>query len=97
MIGDDSMKWKEVRKQYPNTFVKFKVVESHIEENKEIVDEVAFIKAIKDGKEAMAEHLKCKSGQYVYNTIKDRVEIQLVKYIGIRGKMQIAYTKNDIK
>lgn len=28
-----------------------------------------------------------KKGQYVYNTIKHRIEIQLVKYIGIRGKM----------
>ena len=32
------MKWEDVRKQYPNTFVKFQVVESHIEEHKEIVD-----------------------------------------------------------
>jgi len=31
-------------------------VESHIEKDKEIVDEVAFIKPIKDGKEAMREH-----------------------------------------
>jgi hypothetical protein len=81
------MKWEEVRQSYPNAFVKFEVIESHIEEDKEIVDEVAFIKAIKNGKEAMKEHLRCKDGQYVYNTAKDRVEINLVKYIGIRGKM----------
>lgn len=54
-----------------------------MEENKEIVDEVVFIKAINNGKEAMKEHLNCKEGQYVYNTIKDRIEIQLIKYIGI--------------
>lgn len=81
------MKWDEVRKIYPNTFVKFKAIESHVEENKEIVDEVAFIKTISNGKEAMKEHLNCKKGQYAYNTIKDRIEIQLIKYIGIRGKM----------
>lgn len=86
-VGGTQMKWEDVRKQYPNTFVKFEIVESHIEEDKEIVDEVAFIKAIKDGKEAMVEHLRCKDGQYVYSTIKERVEIQLVKYIGIRGRM----------
>ena len=79
------MKWEEVRNQYPNSFVKFEVVESHVENDKEIVDEVAFIKVIKDGKEAMKEHLNCKKGQYVYNTVKDKIEIQLVKYIGIRG------------
>jgi hypothetical protein len=42
---------------------------------------------MKYGKEAMTEHFKCKTGQYVYNTVKDRVEIQLVKYIGVRGKI----------
>lgn len=85
--GVGILKWEEVRIQYPNTFVKFEIVESHIEEDKEIVDDVAFIKAIKDGKEAMKEHLKCKTGQYVYSTVNDRVKIQLVKYIGVRGKM----------
>ncbi|WP_160680577.1 hypothetical protein [Clostridium sp. C8-1-8] len=78
---------EEVRKQYPDTFIKVKVVESYIEEDKEIVNEVAFIKVTKYEKEAMIEHLKCKTDQYVYNTVKDRVEIQLVKYIGVRGKM----------
>ncbi|OBR93299.1 hypothetical protein CLRAG_20350 [Clostridium ragsdalei P11] len=73
------MKWEDVRKQYPNTFVKFEIVESHIEEDKEIVDEVAFIKPIKDGKEAMREHLKCKIGQYVYSTVKNRVDIQCIE------------------
>lgn len=85
--GDDYMKWEEVRNQYPNTFVKFEVLEYHIEEDKEVVDEIALIKVIKDGKEAMKEHLTCKRGQYVYNTIKDRIEIQIIKYIGIRGQM----------
>ncbi|GKU24376.1 hypothetical protein CFOLD11_12020 [Clostridium folliculivorans] len=81
------MKWEEIRKQYPNTFIKFEIVDSHMEEDKEIVDEIALIKTIKDGKEAMLEHLKCKTGQYIYNTAKDRVEIQMIKYIGIRGKI----------
>jgi hypothetical protein len=59
------MKWEEVRKIYPNTFVKFEVVESHMEEDKEVVDEGAFIKTISNGKQAMKEHLNCKKGQYV--------------------------------
>ncbi|MEG2740469.1 hypothetical protein [Clostridium sp.] len=80
------MKWNEVRKMYPNTFIKFEVVESHIENDKEIVDDIALIKVINDGKEAMKEHIKCKQGQYIYNTAKENLEIQIVKYIGIRGK-----------
>ena len=47
------MKWEEIRKQYPNVFVKFKGLESHIEEDKEIVDEIALIRIMQDGKEAM--------------------------------------------
>ncbi|MGL5712985.1 MAG: hypothetical protein ACRCXT_17610 [Paraclostridium sp.] len=80
------MKWNEVRDMYPNTFIKFEVIESHIENDKEIVDDIALIKVISDGKEAMKEHIKCKQGQYIYNTAKTNLEIQMIKYIGIRGK-----------
>lgn len=34
------MKWKEVRELYPNQFVKFEILESHIKDNKEYVDDV---------------------------------------------------------
>lgn len=78
------MTWEEVRKLYPNQFVKFKIVESHIVGDKEYVDEVAIIKAIKDGKEAMKEFIHCKEGQYIYSTKNDKVIIELVKHIGIR-------------
>lgn len=81
------MKCDEVRKMYPNLFVKFEVVESHIENDKEVVDDIALIKVINDGKEAMKEHMKCKQGQYIYSTSKEVLEIQIVKYIGIRGNI----------
>ena len=35
------MKWEEIRKQYPNVFAKLEVLEYHIEEDKEIIDELA--------------------------------------------------------
>lgn len=37
------------------------IIESHIADEKEYVDEVAVIKAISDDKEAMREFIKCKS------------------------------------
>ena len=49
------MKWQEVREMYPNQFVKFEIVEYHEDERTKYVDEVAVIKAIKDGREAMKE------------------------------------------
>lgn len=78
------MTWQEVRRLYPNQFVKFEIVESHIEGDKEYVDAVAIIKPIINGKEAMKEFIHRKEGQLVYSTINDKVIIELVKNIGIR-------------
>lgn len=78
------MKWQEVRELYPNKFVVFKILESHVIGNKEYVDDVAVIKAISDGKEAMKEFIDCKPGQLVYSTKNEEVIIQLVENIGIR-------------
>lgn len=78
------MKWKEVRELYPEQFVKFEIVESHVQDNKEFIDEVAIIKAIADGKEAMKEFINCKPGQLVYSTKNKELIVQLVKHVGIR-------------
>ena len=37
------MNWSEVRRMYPNRFVKLKVLSSHINDNREFIDEVAVI------------------------------------------------------
>lgn len=78
------MKWEEIRNLYPNQFVKFEILESHIIEDKEFVDEIAFIKAISNGKDAMKEFINCKKGQLVYSTKHEEVVIELVKHVGIR-------------
>ena len=78
------MKWQEVRELFPNKFVVFKILESHVIGNKEYVDDVAVIKAISAGKEAMKEFIDCKPGQLVYSTKKEEVIIKLVENIGIR-------------
>lgn len=53
------MMWSEVKKLYPNQFVKFEIVESHEDDKYRYVDDVAIIK---DGHEAMREFTKCKNG-----------------------------------
>jgi hypothetical protein len=78
------LKWKEVRELYPDRFVKFEIVESHTEDGKEYIDEVAIIKSIDDGKEAMKEFINCKPGQLVYSTKNEQLILQLVKHVGIR-------------
>lgn len=78
------MKWEEVRKLYPNKFVKIEILESHIIENKEYVDDVAVIKAIDDSKEAMREFVKCKDRQVIFSTKNKEFIMDVVKHIGIR-------------
>ena len=78
------MQWSEVRKQYPNKFIKFEVLDYHTIDNKRVVDEVSIIKVIEDSKEAMQEFSNCKEGQFVYNTRHEKVVIDVVKHIGIR-------------
>ncbi len=78
------MTWQEVRELYPRQFVKFEILESTIRGNKEYVSDVAVIKAITDGKEAMKEFIKCKPGQLVYSTKNDEVVVSLVSNMGIR-------------
>jgi hypothetical protein len=47
------MKCSEVRELYPNQFVKFEILEFHEDEGIKYVYDVAVIKAIKDGREAI--------------------------------------------
>lgn len=84
MLEVHNMKWQEVRDLYPNQFVKFEILESRIVGNREYVDDVAIIRAISDGKEAMKEFINCKPGQLVYSTKNQEIVIQLTENIGIR-------------
>ncbi|HEX3046538.1 MAG TPA: hypothetical protein VHY08_17405 [Bacillota bacterium] len=78
------MKWSEVRKLHPDKYVKFGVLEYNTIDNKRYVDDIAVIKVIDDGKESMREFSQCKEGEFVYNTKKEQIVIEVVKYIGIR-------------
>jgi len=78
------MKWSEVRELYPNQFVKFEILEFHEDAGIKYVDDVAVIKAIKDGREAMTEFTKCKNSQLVYSTNHEDIKIEKIKHIGIR-------------
>lgn len=77
------MKWSELKNLYPNQFVKLKIVESHEDNKYKYVDDVAVIKVLKDGYEAMKEFTKCKNGKLVYGTAKEEIIIEKVKNIGI--------------
>lgn len=78
------MKWSEVRGLYPNKFIKFEVLDYHVDENKRYIDDLVVLKIIDDGKEAMKEFGQCKEGQFIYSTKNEHIVIDVVKHIGIR-------------
>ena len=54
------MNWNEVRKIYPDRFVKIQILKEHIEENIRYIDDMAVIKAFEDSKEATRELVRAK-------------------------------------
>lgn len=77
------MRWEEVRELFPNQFVKIKILESHIEGDKEIVCDVAVISTV-DELKATKELLSSKEDELVYHTSKEEVVIRLRNRIGLR-------------
>ncbi len=76
------MKWEEVRKIYPNSYVLLQVLNSHVEGNKKHIDAVAIIREITDSKEATCELVNAKAGTIVYHTSKDKIEVLIRKRVG---------------
>lgn len=79
------MKWNEVRKLYPERFVKIQILESHIENNVRYIDDVAVIQAFEDEKEATRELVRSKDEILVYHTGKEKIEIPIKQIFGFRG------------
>lgn len=77
------MKWNDVRNIYPDQFVKFEVLKSHVEKDKEYVDEIAVIGSVNDN-DATKELLKAKDNILVYHTSKDNVVLKIRMRIGLR-------------
>ena len=77
------MKWSEARKLYPNKFLKFEVLKSHVEEDKEFVDDIAVIGPV-DEEDATRELLNSKDNTLVYHTSKESVVLKIRTRIGLR-------------
>ncbi|MDC3418343.1 hypothetical protein [Aquibacillus salsiterrae] len=79
------MKWSEVRRMYPNQYVKLNIIDFYLEGDKKIVTDVALINVIEDPKLATKELLKSKGDTIVYHTGDEKIVIELRKAIGLRG------------
>jgi hypothetical protein len=79
------MKWVEVRKIYPNRFVKVQILEFHIEDNIRYIDDMAVVKAFDDEKEATRELVRTKDDIIVYHTGNEKIEVPIKQLFGYRG------------
>ena len=79
------MKWEEVRRIYPNKFVKVQILKSHLEGNNKIVDDMAVIRVIDNNKEATNELMNCKDDTIVYHTANEKISIEIKNIRAYRG------------
>lgn len=86
------MKWIDVRKLYPNQFVKLKVLSSYIENQQEIIEDVAVIAPISD-ELATKELLKSKGDELVYHTTHESIILEIRQDVGLR---RFHYHENQI-
>lgn len=79
------MKWEEVRKTYPDKFVKLQILESHMEEDKKYIDEMAVMKVIEDNREATKELVNSRDNTLVYHTGNEEIYVIVRNIRGYRG------------
>jgi predicted MarR family transcription regulator len=79
------MKWEEVRKLYPDQYVKLNILDYHFEDDKKIVTDVALINVINDSKLATNELLKSRGNTIVYHTGSEKIVIEMRTPTGLRG------------
>jgi len=75
------MKWEEVRKIYPNKFVKLQILEFNFEENIKIIDEMSLIKVIDDNNNAARELFNCEASTIVYHTANEKISVEFVQQL----------------
>ena len=78
------VKWEEIRKVYPNKFVKLQILESHMNEDKKYIDDMAVIKVIDDNREATRELVNSKDNILVYHTGNEEIYVTVKNLRGYR-------------
>ena len=81
------MKWEEIRKTYPNKFVKLQILESHLEGNEKYIDDMAVIQVIDDNKIATKELINAKEGTIVYHTGNEKISVEVKNIRAYRGRI----------
>ena len=78
------MKWEEVRQAYPNQWLKLNILESHIEDDKKIIDDMEVVNTIVSNSEAGRELGKCRQREAVYHTSNEKIYYRIKNIFGFR-------------
>ena len=84
------MEWNEVRKQFPNKWLLFAAIKSHMTKDKHrIIDELAPIHAYADFYKEWDHYSVLHAKElaqrlYVYHTSNDQINIKLQHWAGVR-------------
>ena len=78
------MKWKRVREKYPNQWVKIKINDYNITDNKKIIKDMEVIKSINDNKTASRELGNCNEDEVVYHTSNEKIYLEIKNMFGFR-------------
>ncbi|HZK83523.1 MAG TPA: hypothetical protein VFC58_02380 [Desulfosporosinus sp.] len=79
------MKWEEVRKIYPDRFVKIQILKAHITDSVRYIDDMAVMQSFDDERDATRELVRAKEDVLVYHTGNKKLEVPIKQIFGFRG------------
>jgi len=79
------MLWSEVRELFPNQFVYLEDIQSHIQDGKLYVEEVAVIRPLPNPEEALQALKAAKDQRFIYHTSNERIVMDVVMKPMVRG------------
>ena len=77
------MKWTEVKKVYPDQWVKLNILSSHVKNDYLYIDELDIIRPIVDDHEATIELAKCRENNLIFHTSNEVIRTKLIKNLGL--------------
>lgn len=79
------MLWSEVRELYPNQFVYLEDLQSHMQDGKLYVEDVAIIRPLGDTQEALQALKAAKEKKFIYHTSNEQIVMDVVMKPMVRG------------
>lgn len=82
------MRWEEVRKLHPNSFVKISILESYVIDDSEYVLDLYLHYVIENSSDVFNELKRCNTKQIVYSTYHEDLVIKTSMCYGFRRKIK---------